>query len=288
MQLDLFLHSRDVMLRNDAIAALRRRDEEGAPSALDALAAAYPHDASLPPLKILEKSLFARPVRFASHDEALDALSAMDGELVPAAHAVFGADEALEWLRPVWRALAQAASGLAFDARRAQAHAAFMLVRAGDWESAEAQVAAIPSWRRIPAPLAWTAEARCGRAGLDAAWCLLAELAWIAPERFGTLAHRLDAPLLTRLLARFESGFESEGECDLAWFPAWVLVEEPALAALLRETQPCNGAAPERAARLVMSLLALERQGRHAELVRERKRLRDLHAGLFARYMATR
>jgi hypothetical protein len=288
MQLDLFLHSHDVMLRNDAIAALRRRDPPGVGAALEALAKEYAGDPLLPPLETLRNALLQQPARLASCADALSALTTMENELARAAHAVFGGREAREWLRPVWRRLADAACGLRFDPRAAEAHPAYMLLRAEEWEKAESLVLEIPSWRRIPAPLAWAAEARHGRSGLDAAWTLLAELAWIDPDRFGTLARRLDSALLVRLLAGFEAGFESEGECDFAWFPAWVLIEEPGLASLLRETESGQGEAPERAARLVMSLLSLERQGRHAELVRERKRLRELHAGLFARYMATR
>jgi len=156
------------------------------------------------------------------------------------------------------------------------------------WAAAETAIAPIPSWRRIPTPLAWMAEARCGQGGLQSAWCLLVELAWIDASRFNTLARRLDAPALRKLLDDFDAGFEPDNEADLAWFPAWMLITEPALAIVLRETQVCNDTAPERAARLVMGLLALERQGRHVDLIAQRKRLRDLSAALFSRYMSTR
>lgn len=170
----------------------------------------------------------------------------------------------------------------------AQTHAAFMSLQGGDWAAAETQVATIPSWRRIPVPLAWMAEARFGQQGLDSAWCLLVELAWIDASRFSTLARRLEAPALRKLLDGFDAGFEPDEDADLAWFPAWILIAQPALAIVLRETQVCSDTAPERAARLVMGLLTLERQGRHADLVIQRKRLRDLHVGLFSRYMSTR
>ena len=112
------------------------------------------------------------------------------------------------------------------------------------------------------------------------------ELAWIDASRFGTLARRLGAGIT--LVDGFDAGFEPDEEADLAWFPAWTLIAEPALAIMFRETQVCSDTAPERAARLVMELLTLERQERHADLVFHRKRLRDLHAGLFSRYMSTR
>jgi hypothetical protein len=177
---------------------------------------------------------------------------------------------------------------LPYNARLPHTHAAALLLQSRDWAAAEAGVAGIASWRRIPAPLAWMAEARFRQGGLESAWGLLAELAWSAAPRFGPLARRLESPPLRRLLDDFDAGFEPADEAELAWFPAWALVAEPGLAVPFREAQPCNHTAPESAARLVAQLLTLERQGRHGELVAQRKRLRDLQPVLFARYMATR
>ena len=288
MQLDLFSDNRNVMLQNDVLSALRRRDQIAGGETLAILSADYPHDNLLMPLATLLNTLAAVPVRFPDHNGVADALHNMDSLVVPSANLVFGLGEARDWLAPVWRSLANSAAGLAYNVERPHAHAAFMLLRAGDWVAAETQVAEIPSWRRIPAPLAWMAEARFGQGGLEPAWCLLAELAWIDASGFSTLARRLEAPALRKLLDSFDVAFEADDETDLAWFPAWVLIAEPALAFILRETQACSHSAPERVARLIIELLALERQGRHADLVAQRKRLRDLHAGLFSRYMSTR
>jgi hypothetical protein len=95
--------------------------------------------------------------------------------------------------------------------------------------------------------------------------------------------------VLHRLRRRFDATFDGQGEVtDLAWIPAWVLTDKPALAALLGQAQPGLQTAPERALRLVLDLLHLERQGRQRELIEQRRRLRDLHAPLYAAYMATR
>ena len=48
MQLDIFEHSRDVMLRNDVISALERHDAAAARAACDLLAQECPADESLP------------------------------------------------------------------------------------------------------------------------------------------------------------------------------------------------------------------------------------------------
>ena len=233
MQLDLFAHSRDVMLRNDVIASLRRRDAAAGRQDLAVLRAEYPGDSFLAPANALLDVLAVPCERFLDHDTAADALRAMDA-VVTSANRVFGTEEARDWLAPVWRSLAHAAKGLSFDAGKPQTHAASMLLQGSDWAAAEEQVASIASWRRISAPLAWMAEARFGQGGLDTAWCLLVELAWIDASAFSTLARRLEAPPLQKLLDDFDVGFEAGGEADPAWFPAWALIVEPGLAAVFR------------------------------------------------------
>ena len=75
---------------------------------------------------------------------------------------------------------------------------------------------------------------------------------------------------------------------DLAWFPAWVLCETPALAGGLGQAQPGLQSTPERAMRLLLDLLHLERQGRQHDLPAQRRRLRDLQPSLYAAYMKSR
>ncbi len=173
--------------------------------------------------------------------------------------------------------------------QRHDAAAARVALLAGDWQAAADAVADIESWRRIPAPLGWMAEARYRLHGLDVVWALLAELAWLAPARFDALTRRLADPALDKLRRRFDSSFDGEGNVsDLAWFPAWVLTEKAVLAAHLGAAQPSRHDAPEQALRLMLALLVLEREGRHRELIERRKALRDLHGGLWTAYMGTR
>jgi hypothetical protein len=147
----------------------------------------------------------------------------------------------------------------------------------------------IESWRRIPAPLAWMAEARCRLGGPDACWALFAELAWLAPSRLDALLRRLDDPMLNRLHKKFDAACGDSGVAtDLAWFPGWVLTQAPALAPHLALALPSQHSAAEQGMRLLLELLGLERQGRHHELVQRRRALRDLHAPLYAAYIATR
>jgi hypothetical protein len=188
-----------------------------------------------------------------------------------------------------WRTLAQQAAALPFRAEVSDLHAAPLWLRAGDWGEARRAVERIESWRRIPAPLTWMAEVWHRAGGVESALPLLTELAWLSPGRLADLLHRLADASIDTLRRKFDANFEGAGQtADLAWFPAWVLIEKPGLAPLLREAQPSRQTAPERATRLLLQILSLERQGNQHELVERRKALRDLHAGLYAAYMKTR
>ena len=133
------------------------------------------------------------------------------------------------------------------------------------------------------------AQACCRRDGVDAHWALLAELAWLSPQRFDLLCRALADPVLERLRRSFDAEFEGDGQDeDLAWFPAWLLCERASLAPRLAQAQPGLQRAPERAMRVMLDLLHLERQGRQHELPARRRQLRDLQPALFALYMKTR
>ena len=288
MQLDLFMHGRNIMLQNDVAAALRERDAVAGRQALSVFAAEFPDQEILTSLTTLLHKLDAPAQRFENHHAVSDTLHTMNTEVVAAAYRVFGNKDAEAWLAPVWLSLANAAAGLSFDVEKPNTHAAYLLLQGGDWAAAEAAVAGIASWRRMPATLAWMAEARFYQGGLEHAWHLLTELAWIDARTFSRLARQLKAPSLHKLLKDFDVALEDDADPDRAWFPAWLLIAKPAMAVVMRETQTCNNHAPEQLARLTMELLILEKQGRHADIVAQRKKLRNLHAGLYAFYMSSR
>lgn len=290
MQLDIFEHSRDLMLRNDVLHALERRDAVEARAAWLKLDAEYPRDEALPPLHLLVATL-QQPdgPPFVDAAEAARALLHMQRDIEPAAQRLWGAPAGAAWLMPLWKQLAQRAARLGFRAEEAESHAAALWLKAGDFAAAAHAVQQIESWRRIPAPLAWMSEARLRLDGLDGSWSLLAELAWLSPPRFDALMRRLADPVLTRLRRRFDAQFEGEGTvADLAWFPAWVLCETPALASGLGQAQTGLQSPPERAMRLLLDLLHLERQGRQRDLPAQRRHLRDLQPVLYAAYMKSR
>lgn len=290
MQLDIFEHGRDVMLRHDAIVALLRRDAAAAGAACDRLAEAFPQDASLADLRALAGILAPAAVDPLEDHEALRrACRRLDEVSAPAARRALGDADGRRWRLPFWQDLARHCAQLPFKAACEVQHAAPLWLRARDWEAAAQAVATIPSWRRIPLPLRWMAEAQLHLRGLQSTWPLLVELGWLSPSLLAGVAAASPDPTLPRWVERFERQFEFAGdEADLAWLPAWLLTEQPSLVAHLAAAQPSRDEPPEQAMRLLVELLGLERQGRHHDIVPRRKALRDLCPELYAAYIRTR
>ncbi|SEB25439.1 hypothetical protein [Variovorax sp. YR216] len=292
MQLDIFENGREVMLRNDVVHALERRDALAALHACDRLSQEYPDDESLPSLRVLAGYIEAaegnREIAFTDHASSREARRMLQESIHDAAHRTFGNPGSGVWLAVSWQELARRAGSLAFDAAEPRDHAAPLWLRAGNWEAAARAVATIESWRRKPVPLAWMAEARLHLLGLPATWPLLAELGWLSPTLLEDVAQRSPDPHLPRLIRSFEASTGGAEIGDLSWLAAWALIERPDLREHLAATQPSQHTPPEQAMRLLVELLGLERQGRHSDLVARRKELRDLQPSLYAAYMRSR
>ncbi len=290
-QLDIFQHSHDRVLINSLAEAVARDDTAAARQATAALAKVFPDDRHLAPAGLLIDALAAEAEAgdspWPDAATASQARRALQTILHPAALTLLGSDTAPGWLSPRWRALARRARLLPLHAADADSHAAALWLQARAWDEAATAVQGIESWRRKPQPLAWMAQACWHLAGPDAAWPLLAELAWLAPARLPPLLALLPDKRLVRMASTFEASLDST-EPDWAWWPAWLLVEQPLLATPLDGAQTAGTAPPERGFKLLQSLLRLEREGRHHDIVALRRELMALHAGLFAAYMRTR
>lgn len=287
MQLDIFEHSHEVMLRNALTHALMRRDPAASTAALAALASDFPQD----PLLADAAGLLAR-LQADTNDGLAASIAQLEEIIEPAARRLLGNRQAKTWLAPFWRELGEAALALPFDPAHEMLHAAPLFLRAGDWSQAAATAVAIPSWRKKPAPLAWMIEACVRLDGIAVLWPRAAELAWMAPARAYALVTRLAADLdeeLARLLRRFlteiDAGNAPEG---FARFPAWLLIEDARYLNALKLAERGSLTAAEACARLLLTLLSLEQQGRHDELIEQRQKLRETDAELFACYMRSR
>ncbi|MHB9841673.1 hypothetical protein Q8F57_043515 [Paraburkholderia terrae] len=297
-QLDIFADSRDVVLRNGVLDQLQRRDGAAARAALEELAAGYPDDRALSAMTVLVRELEGGSTTpFADHAALAVARRHLENEVVPAVRQVLPAQTGHAWLAPCWSSLAQRAAGLAFRGveagnhgdSHAGNHAAPLWLLAGEWAAAGDAVKAIESWWRIPAPLMWMTEARYRMEGLDAAWPLLVELAWLAPARFAALLSGLGDASLDALRRRFDAEFPGSGEVDdYAWFPVWLLVVKPALASRFGEARVQREQTASRVTALLGEILRREHEGDQHELVSLRQEFSRLHAGLFEAYMATR
>ena len=285
-QLDIFSDSRDTMLRNDVVQALERHDAGAATAAWQRLQKILPGDAGLAPLATLIAALASLTATgFVDHDDARSTQQTMDHAVEPAALQILGHEAGRAWLLPLWHALVQRSAQLPYQSADSGLFAAALWLRAFDWQAASDAVRTIPSWRRVPKPLAWMTEAHYHLYGLPATWPLLTELAWLAPARFAALAQRLGDPTLDKLQRDFNAQFEpdatpesavqaaqqtvadgvepgdSGGSADWAWFPAWVLTDSPNLAPQLDTAQAGQQRAPELAMRCLLALLRLARQG---------------------------
>ena len=259
-QLDIFADSHDRVLINRLAEALC----DGAPApveqALAELVQGFPADRHLASASVLLQALAEEqaqgPAPLPHHGAAAQARELLAGRVSTAALEVLGSDAAKLWLAQRWQALARRAQTLPFDGESAAlhgTHAVELWLHGRAWVEAEQAAIAIESWRRKPAPLAWVAQARWQLMGPDATWPLLAELAWLAPQRLVTLLPLLPDPTLHKLTRGFEGvGLDDpDGKTDWRWWPAWLLVEQPLLAAPLQAAQTNAEAPPEAGFKLV-------------------------------------
>lgn len=311
-QLDIFDDGRDSQLLNRLADAVRAGASATVALALQALQTEFPDDRHLPAaaalLACLNDETAGPASRFVNVDDARQALAWFTQQLTPAAIRVLGQADARAWLAQRCKRLAARSAGLAYGSDSKDVHAAALWLRAGAWADAAQAVQGIESWRRRPTPLGWMAQARSQLEGADAAWPLVAELAWLRPGHVPGLVAVLPHPEFSKLARRFEAANGAWLDADdgstasasqaiepagaegahWAWWPAWLLVEQPLLWRPLSAAQAQRDGPAERAFQLMLALLHLERRGNHHELIAHRKQLHGLSPALFAAYMATR
>ena len=163
-----------------------------------------------------------------------------------------------------------------------------MAVRCDEPAAAEEAAQAIPRANQTPDALHCVARYR--QRGLPAARSSLFTLAWLEPQRLASTLVELGDALLDRDWQTFERAceWESVDEAQLpAWFPAWYLLEHPAVGKELNGVE-FPDSPPANAARLLLHILELERHGDWRRLRLQRMQLRGLNPELFSLYMARR
>lgn len=293
LQLDIFEDSREVVLCNALAEAIVRGDLEAAISGLAALreedTKGRTLDAAARLIEHLDEHRRDAPAGHLDAPEILRRRKALNEQVAPAARELFGPGNAAPWLATQWRELARRATALPWQPDLGDAHPAALYLQASAWELTVAAVERIASWRRIPQPLLWMTQARWRlRSSDDIGWPLLAESFWLATSRARALMAGLADPVLDKLGKRFEASLDPAGDEDWAWFPAWAAVEQPRLAGALAGAEAPAQLNAATGLKLVLALLRLERQGRHDEIIEQRKKLRALSQPLFTAYMKTR
>ena len=289
-QLDLFVHSRAVILTNDTINALLAREPAQASACLGRLGAEVPDYGPLSALETLSRALSEWPLRSTSPAEIAAGIGRLEGAVHPAALAVMGS-KAADFMRPFWHDLAHAARSHAYDAAFPQSFCAGLYLRCGDVRAAAMAAGSIPDWERNADALRWLAVARYCIDGLDSCLAPLMRLALLAPQQLSRALTEIDDPLLHRDWSAFHVACDwlvPDDETANAWFPAWYLVEHPGVRIGAHDAMSLPATRATQTFVAIARLLELEKGGYSPTLISSRCRLRDLDPEMFACYMARR
>ena len=289
-QLDLFVHSRAVVLANDVIAALLARDADRAAECLDRLRAEEPGHRVRKALETLCHTLAEWPLPSENPAEIADAIRRLEADTYPAALAAMGG-KAAQFMRSLWRDLAQAAKPYAYDAAFPQSYSAALYLRCGDAEAAAAAAQAVARHDDNVDALYWLAVACYRIDGLAACRIPFMRLALLGPERLPQALSEIDDPLLNRDWHAFHVAchwLDPEAQTVGAWFPAWHLVEHPGIRIDYGDSKTLPATQAAQTFIAITRLLELEKHGYSTALVSARSRLRDLDPDMFTLYMARR
>jgi hypothetical protein len=272
-QMDLFFDNPIVALTNGIVQSLTTRNLPNAQRQLDQLYAQAPTHADLAAFDQLLAALghLGHPIE-TPRDELGFLL-----ELTPTARRLLGA-QARDLLSPLWQQLAIALSAATFNPEEPDLHSSFALCQAQDWPAVNDCVPREPDWQSHAPLCLRVVEAafhRRRRVEALAAWC---HVCWRAPASASDFVSRLRQPELTSLWHRFQDEEESLAEAD---FPAWLLIQEPALVLQLAQDLAPSGTAPEDNYRTVHRCLTARRARRAADELNERKTLQTTNPTLF-------
>ena len=290
-QLDLFVDGRDALLVHAVVTSLLARDHEGSVARLTILCREHPAHPDLPALTLLADTLRPSPSSSASHASLTAAVEEINRTLVPSAQRLFGRD-AGNFLRPLWRTLAAAATSMAFDESYPRAHASWLCQQFEDWPAVRAAVEAEPDWAARPLLRYRLGLALHHLGDREAAIKQWLPLCWIDPALFTRYAPALPNPTMREAWEAFEyAGLVGESPVAAphaaTWFPPWLLVRHRRLADLFEPTDIPDAGTSADVFRALLALVPLERQGLSPELIAHRRALQCLSPELFTYYMET-
>lgn len=275
-QTDLFFDSREVVANNELREALRYGNASKAGRKLDELAGLAPDHAALQPAAVIIDAMRTPAPRDLSATVAY--LERLTREWTLAAETLFKA-EGKTLLAPRWRAVGQALESVAFDPAQPDRHASSAYLEAGDWEAAISAVQAEDGFAEQPVLIGRLAQALWQTQRTVQAIERWFALCWSAPEYFTELIGNghISASLLLEHW-REAINAEVEPEISTVWFPAWMILHEPGLARSVKSRGAASG--PQRAFDLARELVMSD-----DEQIEARQELKDIHPGLFRRFL---
>ena len=283
-QMDLFFDNPVVALTNGIAQALSARNLPDSQRQLDRLYLQAPNHPDLAAFDQLVSALddLGRPVEDGAGRLAL--LTA----ITPTARQLLGPGSR-DYLAPLWRHLAEALAGRAFEPAEPNLHRSFALGQAQDWAGVSESILREAQWWSHAQLCLRMAESAFRRRRRTEALTALCYLCWIAPDQVDSDIERLAQPDLTVLWQLF---LESEAEAlesgvsgaalTAGDFPAWLLLYEPGLARQLDVDLP-RGRSPasEDHYRCVHRWIHAHRAHQRQEEMALRKSLQQSHPILF-------
>jgi hypothetical protein len=285
-QMDLFFDNPVAALVNGLTQSIAALDAHEAARRLNRLYWQEPNHPDLPAFDRLLAALerLGRPI--ADCGEELEFITAV----APQAWRLLGA-RARDLLVPLWRHLAAALGATPYSPHTPMLHASYAWREAQGWAEVAASVLEEPQWW-CHVPLAVRLiESGLRRRRRGEALFAWFQLCWHAPERVAEALEALKFPDLQAPWQRFlewEDGlFEAAGGSapGPADFPAWMLLEEPALARRVPQELPVGASAGEERYRWVHRWIAAREAGRAAEEMTLRKTLKERQPALFAKLL---
>jgi len=276
-QLDFFRHGRSVVLSNGLHAAVLGGDANDVETAYRKLSDYAATHRWLPHARTLIEAL-SNPLP-SDEDEGLAALTRLEAEWAPAAQAILGED-GRGVLDRLWRAVGDAFADSPFDPERPDRHASYAYAKCADWKSVERSVRYAGNYSAHPVLLSRIAEALWRQGRWDQAAGAWFELCWSAPDRFRRMMNdgEIPDPLLR---GGWDRARDQDIEIAPDWFPAWMLIDQPRIAALI--PVPEASAGPQAAFVALRALTAEDPND-----VKRRRQLQTLHPGLLACFLAQR
>ncbi len=278
-QLDLFMDATGATLVNGIQNALRGRDLAEARRQLDLL---FDTDPGNNRLGSLEQLVEAAEQRHLSVQDVANELAYLEQVLRPLAVDILGPGSR-DFLAPFWRRLLLAVREQDFDTARPERHASYMAVQLEDWGLVQQSIEELVDWRAQPLLLRRYAQA-CGRLQhQERAACCWYRLCWIFPDQASVIGREAE-PLWRRRWRRF---LELEPELPNRDFPAWSLLEQPGFVKRLAAAACLADAETPEDYRVTAELVQAGAAAvPAAELIEQRKRLKELNAPLFVHYLA--